>query len=134
MVITATFIPLKVILQMDMVDTSGFHSFPAMRRLAIQKARIFVLVYAIDDLESFIQLQYIYKEIREERREENLPIIVVGNKTDLQGQREIAPDEVEMVFKKRPEIDFLETSAKDDDNIDLLFERIFHQEVMRKGI
>ena len=37
----------------EVLDTAGLHQFPAMRKLSIQSGRAFVLVYAIDDLQSF---------------------------------------------------------------------------------
>lgn len=69
-------------LTLDIVDTSGSYPFPAMRRLAISTADAFVLVYAIDDSDSFEEARCIHDQIVE-LRSAQAPVVVVGNKCDL---------------------------------------------------
>ncbi|KAK8779502.1 hypothetical protein V5799_019157 [Amblyomma americanum] len=52
-------------LTLDIVDTSGSYPFPAMRLLAISTADAFILVYAIDDPESFEEARRIRDQIVE---------------------------------------------------------------------
>ncbi|RWS00627.1 GTP-binding protein Di-Ras2-like protein, partial [Dinothrombium tinctorium] len=49
----------------DFLDTAGDLQFPAMRRLSITNAQAFLLVYAIDDLDSFTTIKQCFEEIRE---------------------------------------------------------------------
>ncbi|KAH7949995.1 hypothetical protein HPB49_018208 [Dermacentor silvarum] len=44
-------------LTLELLDTSGSYQFPAMRQLAITTAQAFILVYAIDDQESFEEVK-----------------------------------------------------------------------------
>ncbi|KAB7505188.1 Dexamethasone-induced Ras-related protein 1 [Armadillidium nasatum] len=48
---------------LDLLDTSGTHQFPAMRELAIKQSDAVVLVYAINDTESWEMLKMLKDEI-----------------------------------------------------------------------
>ncbi|XP_067665031.1 ras-related protein Rap-2a-like [Haliotis asinina] len=55
-------------LVLNMVDTSGTDEFPVMRDLRIHQAEVFVVVYALDNQESFqyaIRMCHKIKEIKE---------------------------------------------------------------------
>jgi GTPase SAR1 family protein len=55
-----------------------------MRRLSIATTHAFLLVYAVDDPESFETLKTCFEEIRTARPDvSELPILIVGNKSDL---------------------------------------------------
>ncbi|XP_070573642.1 GTP-binding protein Rhes-like [Ptychodera flava] len=123
-----------VLLQLDIIDTTGSYVFPAMRRVAMAKGDVFALVYSVDDFQSFEEVLAIQKEIHEQRPRRNYSVVVVGNKLDLREKREIAPDEAEMMSCGESREEFLETSARDNINIECLFERIFCQSVNKEGI
>ncbi|OQR77837.1 GTP-binding protein Rhes-like, partial [Tropilaelaps mercedesae] len=55
----------QVTLKVDFLDTAGDNQFPAMRRLSIANGQAFLLVYAIDDPNSFNMLKQCFEEIRE---------------------------------------------------------------------
>lgn len=69
-------------LTLDILDTSGSHEFPAMRDLHIQSADAFILVYDVNDKNTFTELEALRQQIIE-KKGENVPIVVVGNKIDL---------------------------------------------------
>ena len=72
------------ILKVDVLDTSGELSFPAMRRLSISTAHAFILVYSIDNSDSFEVVKQIWEQIKEQRSNfQDLPCVFVGNKDDL---------------------------------------------------
>ncbi len=104
---------------LEFLDTAGAYEFPAMRRLAITTCHIFVLVYAIDDMDSFNQVMDLYQQIVEIRKQ--VPIILVGNKLDLHQQRKVSRREVDrqtIYWQNVP----LEVSAR---------EGVFIEEVMK---
>lgn len=79
-------------LSLDILDTSGAFEFPAMRALSINSADAFVLVYDVTDLSSFEAVTTLREEIRTAKVDRQVPIVVVGNKTDLVGdhQRQVS--------------------------------------------
>ena len=80
----------------------------------ISAASGFILVFAINDLETFEALKAKMKRI--EKNEANqLPIILVGNKSDLADQRVVSQQDAES-FAKSIGAKYYETSALNDFN------------------
>lgn len=84
-----------ITLKVDILDTAGDNQFPAMRRLSIANAHAFLLVYSISEPESFQIIQQCIEEIREQRDDfEDLPIVIAGNKMDLEIERRVFKEDV----------------------------------------
>lgn len=76
----------------------------------------FILVYSITDRQSFDIIQDIYEKLKEVLNGENKPVILIGNKIDLQANRRITFDEGKKLAKEM-NAEFLETSAKLNNNV-----------------
>ncbi|XP_037286532.2 GTP-binding protein Rhes [Rhipicephalus microplus] len=114
-------------LTLDIVDTSGSYPFPAMRRLAITTADAFVLVYAIDDPESFEEARRIHDQIVE-LRSAKAPVVVVGNKCDLPAAtRRVRREVAETIISIDWEHGFVESSAKENVNVLGIFRELLVQ-------
>lgn len=106
---------------LEILDTSGAYQFPAMRDLSIGRADAFVLVYAIDNAESFEQVRNLREQILNIRVGGFVPpIIIVGNKCDAQ-LRKVNCETAETIACIDWEHGFVETSAKQAQNIDEVF-------------
>ncbi|XP_022673113.1 GTP-binding protein Rhes-like isoform X2 [Varroa jacobsoni] len=115
-----------VTLKVDFLDTAGDNQFPAMRRLSIANGQAFLLVYAIDDPNSFDMLKQCFEEIREGKPDyQELPIVVCGNKSDTpELRREVSKQDVsEWLYCELPRIKtkLVECSAKDGSNVHEVF-------------
>ena len=102
-------------------DTAGQEKYMAINKSLFQRVQGIILMYDISDESSFNNLPKWINLIKEYAN--NLPFILVGNKSDLQDIRKI-PFEKGENFAKQNDIKFLETSSKSGENVDKCFEII----------
>ncbi|XP_013783471.1 dexamethasone-induced Ras-related protein 1-like [Limulus polyphemus] len=114
------------VLTLDILDTSGSYEFPAMKRLAINMGDAFVLVYSIDDAQSFEDVCR-EREYVQQARSLDVPIVVVGNKCDREDHREVGKELTESVVTMDWENGFVEASAKTKMNIFEIFNELLAQ-------
>ncbi|KAJ8264127.1 hypothetical protein GJAV_G00145490 [Gymnothorax javanicus] len=111
----------------EIMDTSGSYSFPAMRKLSIQNSDAFALVYAIDDPESLEAVKSLRDEILEVKEDKFTPIVVVGNKTDRASERLVSSEDVLSTVELEWNNCFLEASAKKNENVLEVFRELLQQ-------
>ncbi|KAM8867198.1 GTP-binding protein REM 1 [Synchiropus picturatus] len=91
----------------------------------------YVIVYSVTDRASFDSAAELRITLRRARQADNIPIILVGNKSDLVRSREVAIEEgraCAVVFDCK----FVETSASLHHNVAELFEGVVRQIRLRK--
>jgi len=112
---------------LNATDCAGSFQFPAMRQVTIQRAAGVVLVFSLDSEFSFRELLRLVDEVVRIRGEEGIPIVVVGNKKDLD-KREVGEEEVAGLLRKyssdKVPLRYVETSAKDNYNVDEVFNQL----------
>ncbi|XP_065113704.2 dexamethasone-induced Ras-related protein 1 [Paramisgurnus dabryanus] len=119
--------------QLDILDTSGNHPFPAMRRLSILTGDVFILVFSLDNRESFHEVQRLKQQIYEtksclkNKTKENVdvPLVICGNKGDREFYREVQREEIEQLIAGDEQCAYFEISAKRNTNVDQMFQRLF---------
>ncbi|XP_063152888.1 GTP-binding protein REM 1 [Candoia aspera] len=97
----------------------------------MQVGNAYVIVYSITDRGSFESASELRIQLRRTRQAENIPIILVGNKSDLVRSREVSVEEgraCAVVFDCK----FIETSAALQHNVTELFEGVVRQIRLRK--
>uniref|UniRef100_A0A182QBD2 GTP-binding protein Rhes n=1 Tax=Anopheles farauti TaxID=69004 RepID=A0A182QBD2_9DIPT len=118
-------------LTLDILDTSGSYEFPAMRALSISSADAFILVYDVTDSITFEEVKAIREQIHEIKSTTAVPIVVVGNKTDLSDEdedlRQVARDTTESMVTVDWENGFVEASAKLNRNVTQIFKELLVQ-------
>lgn len=111
----------------EILDTAGTEQFASMRQLYITNSQAFAIIYSIDSLESFEEAKQIYADIVEIKPPNELAIVLVGNKCDMSNdKREISTSEGAQAAKNMSNCRFIETSAKDDTNVNQLFEKLVY--------
>ena len=98
-------------------DTAGQERFRSIASNYLKKANGILLVYDITCHESFSDINKLLQEIN--KNESNKPMVLIGNKSDLEEKREV-PKEEGMGYAKNvaKNIPFYETSCKTGDNVD----------------
>lgn len=80
----------------------------------------FILVYSITDKKSFEMIPDLFEEIQRVRDTDRVPTILLGNKCDLEVDREVTTLQGQELAKKLG-CPFFETSAKTGKNVEPAF-------------
>jgi Ras-related protein R-Ras2 len=75
--------------KLDILDTAGQEEFTAMREQYMRSGEGFLLVFSLTDRRSFGDVPKFFKEILRIKDRDEYPIILVGNKADLEDQRQV---------------------------------------------
>ena len=102
--------------QLEILDTAGQDDYQTMLDTWINSVEGFILVYSIDNKESFESTKTRYERILKLKADQKVSIIIVGNKCDLEENRQVSREEVEN-FCHKNKINFLEASALKTINI-----------------
>ena len=110
-----------IAVELNMIDTVGAEKFRSLNPTLFPNTMAGVLVFDLSSPKSLAELRYWYSQFREYCP--NIPIIVVGNKSDIQPyavDRSMVDEAIEgMVIAE-----YMETSAAKNTNIPLLYEKI----------
>jgi len=108
--------------RLQLWDTAGQERFRSLIPSYIRDSSVAVVVYDISNAKSFQNTRKWVDDVRSERGNEVI-IVLVGNKTDLNDKREVTTQQGEEEAKKN-NLMFIETSAKVGHNVKNLFRRI----------
>ena len=100
-------------------DTAGQEKFQSIVKSYLRDLNVCVLVYDVTQYKTFINLKKWLEDVYFISASQELLLYVVGNKNDLRG-REVPNDEAED-FCKENNLEYIECSAKNDNNIDKIF-------------
>lgn len=78
---------------LEILDTAGTEQFTAMRDLYMKNGQGFVLVYSITAQSTFNDLQDLREQILRVKDTDDVPMVLVGNKCDLEEERVVGKDQ-----------------------------------------
>lgn len=101
-------------------DTCGQERFKSMTQTYVRNSELVLLVFDITDYASFEAIDYWLKYIEDMPGVKPMAKVIIGNKTDLENQRQVPQVEAEE-FAKNHGYDYYET-CKFNSNIELVFQ------------
>ncbi|VDP35923.1 unnamed protein product [Heligmosomoides polygyrus] len=104
--------------RLEILDTAGTEQFTGMRDLYVRNGQGFILVYSVNDRESLDELLEIRNMIVRMKPDAHVPMVLVGNKTDL---ARMVPTSTGREMSKQFGCAFYETSAKLNENVSEIF-------------
>lgn len=78
---------------LDILDTAGQVEFTAMRDQYMRCGEGFIICYSVTDRHSFQEASEYRKLITRVRLTEDIPLVLIANKLDLQSQRRVTTEE-----------------------------------------
>ncbi|XP_069700648.1 ras-related protein Ral-a isoform X2 [Periplaneta americana] len=106
--------------QIDILDTAGQEDYAAIRDNYFRSGEGFLCVFSITEDESFQATQEFRDQILRVKNDENIPFLLVGNKSDLDEKRKVSLAESNARAQQWG-VPYVETSAKTRDNVDKVF-------------
>ena len=118
---------------LDILDTAGQDEYTAMRTQYMRSGQGFIIVYAVDDEASFEEAVNIYELLIKTKETEKVPVVLAGNKCDLEPDHRKISTEEGAAKANEWGIPFLETSAKTPINVDELFRTLVRKITLELG-
>lgn len=111
---------------LEILDTAGTEQFTAMRDLYMKNGQGFVLVYSITAQSTFNDLQDLREQILRVKDTNEVPMVLVGNKCDLEEERVVGKEQG-VNLARQFFCAFMETSAKAKINVNDIFYDLVRQ-------
>lgn len=113
--------------EIEILDTSGQDEFSIMNQKHLIGVHGYVLVYSITSRSSFEMIRIINDKILHSTGTESVPMVLVGNKSDLAGnQRQVTEAEGRSLAGEMG-CGFVETSARNNENVATCFQVLIQE-------
>jgi len=119
--------PNKHIIDLEILDKAGAGYMTATRDLDISNGHGFILMYDVTSKASFDELSFIKNQIREIKEPEEVPIVLVANKCDLEPKYRQVSTAQGRELASLWQCEYQETSAKTGLNVDEVFEQLIKE-------
>jgi len=110
---------------LDILDTAGQEEYIALRDQWVREGSAFILVYSVLSRQTFEEIPNFRDRILLVKEDESIPMVLVGNKIDLEVERLVTSAEGRNLAGDYGDIPFVECSALKALNCD----EVFHEAV-----
>ena len=107
-------------------DTAGQERYHSIVESYYRKANAVLLVYDISEKQSFEKIKKYYIKQIKDKCKKDIPIILLGNKTDKENERKISKEEG-MALAKQEDYEFEECSCSKNINVASAFETLLER-------
>ncbi|GAB9466241.1 hypothetical protein Gpo141_00003619 [Globisporangium polare] len=111
---------------LDILDTAGQEEYTSMQDQWMREGKGFLLVYSVTSRSTFDDIASFKDKILRAKDVDSVPIVLVGNKCDLDSQRQVSKAEGEQLAR-RWGCAFMETSAKERINNEDCFYQVVRE-------
>ncbi len=118
--------------QIDILDTAGQEDYAVVRDNYFRSGEGFLCIFSLVDRESFAGVSEIRESVLRVKVDGQTPLILVGNKSDLQDSREVSHEEAESTARSWG-VPYIETSAKTKQNVDKIYYDLMSMIQQRKA-
>lgn len=102
---------------LDVWDTAGVEKFGGLRDGYYIQAKAAILMFDLSSMTSFVHLNNWIIDVK--RICENIPLLICGNKSDL--ERKVPLKSIEQLMQKNPNSKYIEISVINNENVDEAF-------------
>ena len=114
-------------IQLQLWDTAGAEKYHSLGQSFYRNSQACILVFDITDAETFKNVETWRTEFLEQlnpSKPDEFPIILIGNKSDMQNEMQVNKEAIENYCKEHNNMPYFSTSAKDDINLEETFAKV----------
>ncbi len=120
-------------LRLDLWDTAGQERFQNITKSFYNGANGIIFIFDLASSESFDKLKFWIEDSKDKINDNNLELLMVGNKSDLIDERVVTKEKIQK-FSEQYNIPYFETSAKTGEGIEEMFNTLINKLLLRKEI
>lgn len=117
----------------EILDTAGTEQFLALKELYIKSGQGFILAFSLTSLASVNELGPLREAIVRIKDTTDIPLVLVGNKSDLKPDRQVPREVGTSLSKAWGNVPYYEASARRRVNVDEIFADVVRQVRAKEG-